>query len=115
MSASLSISRATAKKREQTLRALARRMAYRVQKYKKSVTLEPMNPYERRIIHSEVQNIPGVTTISVGNDTDRKIIIYPRRSECPVIVPETAAAIITEVAEAIAAITTATAEKPLRL
>ena len=63
-------------KREQTLRALARRMAYRVQKYKKSVTLEPMNPYERRIIHSEVQNIPGVTTISVGSDTDRKIVIY---------------------------------------
>ena len=70
-------------KREQTLRALARRMAYRVQKYKKSVTLEPMNPYERRIIHSEVQNIPGVTTISVGNDTDRKIIIYSEEVGMP--------------------------------
>ena len=70
-------------KREQTLRSLARRMAYRVQKYKKSVTLEPMNPYERRIIHSEVQNIPGVTTISVGNDTDRKIIIYSEEVGMP--------------------------------
>ena len=70
-------------KREQTLRALARRMAYRVQKYKKSVTLEPVNPYERRIIHSEVQNIPGVTTISVGNDTDRKIIIYSEEVGMP--------------------------------
>ena len=70
-------------KREQTLRALARRMAYGVQKYKKSVTLEPMNPYERRIIHSEVQNIPGVTTISVGNDTDRKIIIYSEEVGMP--------------------------------
>lgn len=70
-------------KREQTLRALARRMAYRVQKYKKSVTLEPMNPYERRIIHSEVQNISGVTTISVGSDTDRKIIIYSEEMGMP--------------------------------
>lgn len=49
-------------KREETLRTLARRMASKVQKYKNSVTLEPMNPYERRIIHSEIQQIPGVTT-----------------------------------------------------
>ena len=44
-------------KREQTLRALARRMAQKALKYNKSVMLEPMNPYERRIIHSEIQNI----------------------------------------------------------
>ncbi len=63
-------------KREETLRALARRMAARVQKYKKSVMLEPMNPYERRIIHSEIQNIEGVSTNSIGSENNRKIVIY---------------------------------------
>ncbi len=63
-------------KREETLRALARRMAGKVQKYKKSVTLEPMNPYERRIIHSEIQGIAGVSTTSVGQDSNRKIVIF---------------------------------------
>ena len=63
-------------KREETLRALARRMAARVQKYKKSVMLEPMNPYERRIIHSEIQNIAGVSTNSIGSENNRKIVIF---------------------------------------
>ena len=63
-------------KREETLRALARRMAARVQKYKKSVMLEPMNPYERRIIHSEIQNIAGVSTNSIGSENNRKVVIY---------------------------------------
>ena len=63
-------------KREETLRALARRMAARVQKYKKSVMLEPMNPYERRIIHSEIQNVEGVSTNSIGSENNRKIVIY---------------------------------------
>ena len=63
-------------KREETLRALARRMAAKVQKYKKSMTLEPMNPYERRIIHSEIQGIAGVSTTSVGQDSNRKIVIF---------------------------------------
>ena len=68
-------------KREETLCTLARRMASKVQKYKNSVTLEPMNPYERRIIHSEIQQIPGVTTTSVGIDNERRIIIYSEDSE----------------------------------
>ena len=63
-------------KREETLRALARRMAAKVQKYKKSVMLEPMNPYERRIIHSEIQNIAGVSTNSIGSENNRKIVIF---------------------------------------
>ena len=63
-------------KREETLRALARRMASKVQKYKKSVMLEPMNPYERRIIHSEIQNIAGVSTNSIGSENNRKIVIF---------------------------------------
>ena len=52
-------------KREASLRALARRMSAKVIKNKKSVMLEPMNPYERRIVHSEVQGIAGVSTLSL--------------------------------------------------
>ncbi len=63
-------------KREDTLRALARRMAAKAKKYNRSVVLEPMNPYERRIIHSEIQNIEGVSTNSVGTDSNRKVVIY---------------------------------------
>ncbi len=71
-------------KREETLRTLARRQAERVLKYKRSVMLEPMNPYERRIIHSEIQGIEGVSTNSIGSDNNRKIVIFledkPRES-----------------------------------
>ncbi len=63
-------------KREETLRALARKMAQKVLKYKKSVMLEPMNPYERRIIHSEVQKISGVSTNSIGSENNRKVVMY---------------------------------------
>ena len=63
-------------KREETLRALARKMAAKVLKYKKSVMLEPMNPYERRIIHSEIQEIEGVSTNSIGSENNRKIVIF---------------------------------------
>ena len=63
-------------KREEVLRGLARKMANRVIKYKKSVMLEPMNPYERRIIHSEIQNIEGVSTNSIGSENNRKIVIF---------------------------------------
>ena len=63
-------------KREQTLRTLARRKAASVLKYKKSVMLEPMNPYERRIIHSEIQEIEGVSTNSIGSENNRKVIIF---------------------------------------
>ena len=63
-------------RREETLRTLARRMADRVLKQKKSVMLEPMNPYERRIIHSEIQNIEGVSTNSIGSENNRKIVLF---------------------------------------
>ncbi len=62
-------------KREEALRILARKMAGRAVKYKKNMFLEPMNPYERRIIHSELQSYPGVSTHSVGSDKNRKIVI----------------------------------------
>lgn len=63
-------------KREEALRALARRMAAKALRNKRSVMLEPMTPYERRIIHSEVQGIEGVSTNSIGSDNNRKIVIY---------------------------------------
>ncbi|MBR6726722.1 MAG: protein jag [Clostridia bacterium] len=63
-------------KREETLRALARKMADKVLRYKKSVMLEPMNPYERRIIHSEVQKIAGVSTNSIGSENNRNVVLY---------------------------------------
>lgn len=62
-------------KREETLRALAKRMAAKAVKYKRNIFLEPMNAYERRIIHSELQFYENVSTHSVGTDKDRKIVI----------------------------------------
>ena len=63
-------------KREEALRALARNKAEKVLRYKKSQTLEPMNPYERRIIHSEVQKIEGVSTNSIGSENNRRVVLY---------------------------------------
>ena len=63
-------------KREETLRALARRMAAKALRNKRSVMLEPMSAYERRIIHSEIQSIEGVSTNSIGSDNNRKIVIF---------------------------------------
>ncbi len=63
-------------KRKETLEVLAKRMASKVLKYKKSITLEPMTPYERRIIHSTVQGIEGVSTNSIGSDNNRRVVIF---------------------------------------
>lgn len=63
------------KKREETLQRLARRLAERVQKTGKKVELEPMNPYERRIIHSTLQEFADITTFSEGEEPYRKVII----------------------------------------
>lgn len=64
------------KRREQTLRSLAKNIAYKVKKSRKSVNLEPMNPYERRIIHSALQNDAQVATKSEGDDPFRHVVIY---------------------------------------
>lgn len=66
-------------RREETLNKLADRMAKKALASGRNVTLEPMNPYERRIIHSRIQNIEGVTTRSVGTDLGRKVVIYPEK------------------------------------
>jgi len=62
-------------KREETLKGLAKKMADRVLRYGRSVTLEPMNAYERRVIHAAIQEIEGVATNSIGMDGERKVII----------------------------------------
>ena len=62
-------------KREETLVKLANRLAEKVVKFKKPVTLEPMNPYERRIIHSSLQGHRFVETFSTGEEPKRKVVI----------------------------------------
>ena len=63
-------------KREATLRALARRMGAKALKNRRSIMLEPMSAYERRIIHSEIQKMDGISTNSIGSDNNRKIVIF---------------------------------------
>lgn len=62
-------------KREEALVRLANRMANRVQKTGRKVAMEPMNPYERRILHSALQNHPAVTTHSEGEEPNRHVVI----------------------------------------
>ncbi|HHW31331.1 MAG TPA: protein jag [Clostridiaceae bacterium] len=62
-------------KREETLLKLADRLAQKVIKNRRSITLEPMNPYERRIIHSALQGYKGVKTYSIGDEPNRKVVI----------------------------------------
>ena len=65
-------------KREDSLRRLAQRMANRAQKIGRSVVLEPMNPYERRVLHTALQNHPAVTTHSEGEEPNRRVVIMLR-------------------------------------
>lgn len=62
-------------KRKHTLSELAKKNSAKVLKYGRNVTFEPMNPYERRIIHTTVQEIEGVTSYSVGSDAERRVVI----------------------------------------
>ena len=62
-------------KRKSTLASLAKKNADKVLKYGRNFTFEPMNPYERRIIHTTIQEIEGVTSHSVGNDDERRVVI----------------------------------------
>lgn len=68
-------------KRYNALIALSDRLAEKVAKTGKRHTLEPMNPYERRIIHSNLQNNENVTTRSVGEDPYRKVVIEPKNAK----------------------------------
>lgn len=62
-------------KRAESLKEFAARSASQVLKYGRNVKLDPMNPYERRIIHTAIQGIEGVTSHSVGYDSERRVII----------------------------------------
>jgi len=62
-------------KREKTLQRLAKKLAAKVVESKRSVTLEAMNPNERRIIHSTLQDYKGVTTTSIGSEPNRRVVI----------------------------------------
>jgi len=64
-------------RREETLRRLARKNAARVRQTGRAVTMEPMNPYERRILHSALQGFSGVTTHSEGEEPNRHVVITP--------------------------------------
>ena len=68
-------------RREATLRNLARNIAYKVRRTRKAVALEPMNPYERRIIHSALQNDRFVTTKSEGEEPFRHVIIFMKKRD----------------------------------
>ena len=66
-------------KREQSLEHLAEKVAAKVLKYKRNVTLEPMNAYERHVIHTALQNVQGVTTYSMGTEPNRRVIVALER------------------------------------
>ena len=71
-------------KREESLVHLAEKMAAKVVKYKRSMALEPMNSYERHVIHTALQNFEGVSTSSTGTEPNRRVVVSyerPNRQE----------------------------------
>ena len=68
-------------KREQSLQHLARKVAGKVVRFRRSVTLEPMNAYERHVIHTALQDFEGVTTYSTGVDPNRRVVVAPDQGE----------------------------------
>ncbi len=68
-------------KREQSLQHLARKVAGKVVRFRRSVTLEPMNAYERHVIHTALQDFEGVTTYSTGMDPNRRVVVAFDRGE----------------------------------
>ena len=66
-------------RRKATLENLAKNIAMKVKKTRRPVFLEPMNPYERRIIHSALQNDPYVTTHSEGDEPNRRVVVTPKK------------------------------------
>ena len=62
-------------KREESLERMARRMADKVVRYRRNMTLEPMNAYERHVVHTALQDYPGVTTYSIGAEPNRRTVV----------------------------------------
>lgn len=69
------------KRRKETLENLAKNISYKVKRTKRPVSLEPMNPYERRIIHSALQNDKYVTTYSEGDEPFRHVVVVLKKYE----------------------------------
>ena len=67
------------KRRKETLESLAKNIAYKVKRSRRPVSLEPMNPYERRIIHSALQADKFVSTRSEGEEPFRHVVVYLER------------------------------------
>lgn len=70
-------------KREESLTKLAEKMAEKAIKYKRSMALEPMNSYERHVIHTALQNVEGVTTSSTGVEPNRRVVVSYVKPEQP--------------------------------
>ena len=70
-------------KREESLTRLAEKMAEKAIKYKRSMALEPMNSYERHVIHTALQNYEGVTTSSTGTEPNRRVVVSYVKPEKP--------------------------------
>ena len=68
-------------KREESLERLAHKVAGKVVKYRRNVTLEPMNAYERHVIHTALQDVPDITTYSVGTEPNRRTVVAYSRGE----------------------------------
>ena len=68
-------------KREESLVRLANKVAGKVAKYRRNVTLEPMNAYERHVIHTALQEYPDVTTYSIGTEPNRRTVVAYSRGE----------------------------------
>jgi len=69
-------------KREDSLRRLAMKVAGKVVKYRRNITLEPMNAYERHVIHATLQDVPDVTTYSTGTEPNRRVVVsYSKYSQ----------------------------------
>ncbi len=70
-------------KREEALCRLAEKVAGKVIKYRKNITLEPMNSYERHVIHTALQNYRGVTTYSMDTEPNRRVVVAYDRANAP--------------------------------
>jgi spoIIIJ-associated protein len=75
-------------KREESLVHLAEKMAAKAVKYRRSMALEPMNSYERHVIHTALQDYPGVSTASIGVEPNRRVVVNYEKTEAPVNKPQ---------------------------
>ena len=70
-------------KRTESLERLANKVAGKVVKYRRNITLEPMNAYERHVIHTALQGVSGVTTYSTGTEPNRRVVVAYDRTQLP--------------------------------